>query len=92
MSIRTILHYPAPRLREKAQPVGTVTPEIALEQACTQLLAVISVLKAKFETQFSYKQAEGPTGGVTSVLDDPYGSGPATSWGGANRDYLDFAG
>ncbi|KAL1758920.1 DNA-directed RNA polymerase [Schizophyllum commune] len=76
----------------RIQTDGTITPEIALEQACTQLLAVISVLKAKFETQFSYKQAEGPTGGVTSVLDDPYGSGPATSWGGANRDYLDFAG
>jgi peptide deformylase len=28
MAIRTILHYPDPRLREKAQPVQTVTPEI----------------------------------------------------------------
>lgn len=29
MAIRTILHYPDPRLRQKAQPVTTVTPEIA---------------------------------------------------------------
>lgn len=28
MAIRTILHYPDPRLREKAKPVATVTPEI----------------------------------------------------------------
>lgn len=28
MAIRTILHYPDPRLRQKAQPVTTVTPEI----------------------------------------------------------------
>jgi len=29
MAIRTILHYPDPRLRQKAQPVTSVTPEIA---------------------------------------------------------------
>jgi peptide deformylase len=29
MAIRTILHYPDPRLRQKAQPVTTVTSEIA---------------------------------------------------------------
>ena len=29
MAIRTILHYPDPKLREKAQPVAEVTPEIA---------------------------------------------------------------
>ncbi|WP_437641289.1 peptide deformylase [Sorangium sp. So ce854] len=29
MAIRTILHYPDPRLRQKAQPVGDITPEIA---------------------------------------------------------------
>ena len=28
MAIRTILHYPDPRLRQKAQPVTNVTPEI----------------------------------------------------------------
>jgi peptide deformylase len=28
MAIRTILHYPDPRLRQKAQPVGEITPEI----------------------------------------------------------------
>ncbi len=28
MAIRTILHYPDPRLREKARPVEAVTPEI----------------------------------------------------------------
>jgi peptide deformylase len=28
MAIRTILHYPDPRLREKAKPVETITPEI----------------------------------------------------------------
>ncbi len=28
MAIRTILHYPDPRLREKAQPVTSITPEI----------------------------------------------------------------
>ena len=28
MAIRTILHYPDPRLRQKAQPVNQVTPEI----------------------------------------------------------------
>ena len=28
MAIRTILHYPDPRLREKAEPVAEVTPEI----------------------------------------------------------------
>lgn len=28
MAIRTILHYPDPRLRQKAQPVGDITPEI----------------------------------------------------------------
>ena len=28
MAIRTILHYPDPRLRQKALPVERVTPEI----------------------------------------------------------------
>lgn len=28
MAVRTILHYPDPRLREKARPVAQVTPEI----------------------------------------------------------------
>lgn len=28
MAVRTILHYPDPRLREKARPVATITPEI----------------------------------------------------------------
>lgn len=28
MAVRTILHYPDPRLREKAKPVETITPEI----------------------------------------------------------------
>src|SRR5271169_3171896 len=28
MAIRSILHYPDPRLRQKAEPVTTVTPEI----------------------------------------------------------------
>src|SRR5207249_2753893 len=28
MAVRTILHYPDPRLREKAQPVAEVTPAI----------------------------------------------------------------
>ncbi len=28
MAIRTILHYPDPRLREKAKPVEAITPEI----------------------------------------------------------------
>lgn len=28
MAIRTILHYPDPRLREKAKPVDTITPEV----------------------------------------------------------------
>lgn len=28
MAIRTILHYPDPRLREKAAPVAAITPEI----------------------------------------------------------------
>jgi peptide deformylase len=28
MAVRTILHYPDPRLREKAKPVAEVTPEI----------------------------------------------------------------
>ncbi len=28
MAIRSILHYPDPRLREKAQPVTAITPEI----------------------------------------------------------------
>ena len=28
MAVRTILHYPDPRLREKAQPVAAVTPAI----------------------------------------------------------------
>lgn len=28
MAIRTILHYPDPRLRQKALPVGDITPEI----------------------------------------------------------------
>ncbi|KAL1745998.1 DNA-directed RNA polymerase [Schizophyllum fasciatum] len=75
----------------RIQTDGTLTPQTALEQACTQLLAVVASLKAKFETEFSYKQAEGPTGGVTSAMDDPYGPGPATAWGAAaSKDYLDF--
>ncbi|MCC6523540.1 MAG: peptide deformylase [Polyangiaceae bacterium] len=28
MAIRSILHYPDPRLRQKAEPVATITPEI----------------------------------------------------------------
>ncbi|TRM62197.1 DNA-directed RNA polymerase [Schizophyllum amplum] len=84
-------HPLEPYFELRIQTDGTVSPEAALEQACTQLLATITGLKAKFETEFSYKQAEGPSGGVPAALDDPYGTGAGSAWGaGATRDYLDF--
>lgn len=35
MAVRTILHYPDPRLREKARPVAEITPEI--KQLCEDM-------------------------------------------------------
>ena len=34
MAIRTILHYPDPRLRQKAMPVTQVTPPPLARQYC----------------------------------------------------------
>lgn len=84
-----------PHFLIKIQTDGTMTPQAALEQACTKLIGTMSSLETKFKREFSYKDAEGtavgpgPMGGV----EDPYGGGglggPGGGWPGG-RDYLDF--
>ncbi|KAK0458095.1 DNA-directed RNA polymerase [Desarmillaria tabescens] len=74
----------------KVQTDGTVTPQAAVEQACTKLIGTMSSLEAKFKREFSFKDVEGAGPGVGGVPDDPYGagSGAGGTWGG--KDYLDF--
>ena len=67
----------------RIQTDGTLTPQNALEQACTKLIATLSSLEAKFKREFSFKDAEG------AVPEDPYGGTGGQAWG-AGKDYLDF--
>jgi DNA-directed RNA polymerase II subunit RPB11 len=67
----------------KIQTDGTITPEVALEQACAKLITTMSTLEGKFKREFSFKDAEG------AVAEDPYGTSTGgQAWGA--RDYLDF--
>lgn len=77
----------------KIQTDGTITPQEILEQACTKLIGTMSSLETKFKREFSYKDVEGPAGGVTAAAgEDPYGTagGAGTGAWGRGRDYLDF--
>ncbi|KAH9478533.1 DNA-directed RNA polymerase II subunit RPB11 [Psilocybe cubensis] len=77
----------------KIQTDGTKTPQAVLEQACTKLIGTMSSLETKFKREFSYKDIEGTSGGVTaSTGEDPYGTVGGTGGGawGRGRDYLDF--
>jgi DNA-directed RNA polymerase II subunit RPB11 len=69
----------------KIQTDGTITPEIALEQACAKLISNMSTLERKFDREFTDNSA-------TTVAEGPYGMTPAPagdpSVGG--KDYLDF--
>jgi DNA-directed RNA polymerase II subunit RPB11 len=69
----------------KIQTDGTITPNAALEQACTRLIGTLSSLEQKFTREFAFKDVD-----TANVAEDPYGTGTtATQWGG-DRDYLDF--
>jgi DNA-directed RNA polymerase II subunit RPB11 len=77
----------------KIQTDGTVTPQEILDQACQKLIGTMSSLETKFKREFSYKDVEGTTGGVTAATgEDPYGTagGAGTNAWGRGRDYLDF--
>lgn len=56
------------------------------EQACPDLIGKIASLEATFEEQFQMRSI----GGAVSSIDDPYGTGAATSLFPEGRDYLDF--
>ena len=73
-----------PHFLIKVQTDGTMTPEVALEQACAKLIGTLSSLEAKFKREFSFKDAEG------AVLEDPYGTGTGGQTWPGGRDYLDF--
>jgi DNA-directed RNA polymerase II subunit RPB11 len=71
----------------KLQTDGSEEPTKVLSQACTKLIGQLSSLEAKFQREFSFRDArvDGAPG------DDPYGTstGGGQAWG-AGRDYLDF--
>lgn len=76
----------------KVQTDGTITPQIALETACNDLIKMVGDLEGKFKREFAFKDADGATGsnatgGTTAGGDDPYGGGGGWSEG---KDYLDF--
>ncbi|KAF8137379.1 DNA-directed RNA polymerase [Boletus edulis] len=74
-----------PHFLLKIQTDGTITPQAALEQACTKLITTLTSLEAKFKREFSFKDVEG------AVPEDPYGTAGtgAQTWG-TGKDYLDF--
>ncbi|TFK41582.1 DNA-directed RNA polymerase [Crucibulum laeve] len=72
----------------KIQTDGTITPQVALEQACTKLIQMLVSLETKFKREFSFKDVEGAVGGSGAANEDPYG-GAGGGWAGG-RDYLDF--
>jgi len=92
-------HPLQPHFLIKVQTDGKVTPQVAVEQACTKLIGLMSQLEAKFKREFSFKDVEvgagagAPGAGVAAgTIEDPYGTGtaPGTSGWNTGRDYLDF--
>lgn len=69
----------------KVQTDGSLTPTLALEQACTKLIGTLSTIESKFKREFTFRDVDG------AVAEDAYGS---TTTGGQGwpegRDYLDF--
>ncbi|KAI0792328.1 DNA-directed RNA polymerase [Abortiporus biennis] len=74
-----------PYFELKIQTDGSITPQVALEQACTKLIGTMVTLENKFKREFTFRDVEG------AVPEDPYGTGATagTTWPGG-RDYLDF--
>lgn len=72
----------------KVQTDGSVTPTQVVEQACNSLISQVSLITTKFNREFSFKDAEGATGGQATAQEDPYG-GSGGAWLGG-RDYMDF--
>lgn len=82
-----------PYFQLKIQTDGSITPQVALQQASEKLIAMMSVLENKFKREFSFKEDDNVTGGagVQANNDDPYGTGSGgTAWGAKGRDYVDF--
>jgi DNA-directed RNA polymerase II subunit RPB11 len=78
-------HPLQPHFLLKIQTDGSITPQAILEQACTKLIATMSLLEAKFKREFSFKDIEG------AVPEDPYGTtGTAGQTWPGGRDYLDL--
>lgn len=74
-----------PHFLVKVQTDGSITPQAAVEQACTKLIATINTVAQKFKREFTYKDNAAGEG---VQADDPYGgSGP--SWSTSNN-YPDF--
>ncbi|EIW78371.1 RBP11-like subunits of RNA polymerase, partial [Coniophora puteana RWD-64-598 SS2] len=59
----------------KIQTDGSLTPQAALEQACTKLISTISTIEKKFKREFSIREVEG------AVPEDPYGAGAGAGMG-----------
>ncbi|KAF7304723.1 RNA-pol-L-2 domain-containing protein [Mycena kentingensis (nom. inval.)] len=81
-----------PYFQLKVQTDGSITPAVALENACNRLIASLITLETRFKREFSFKDVDaGGTGPSVNmgVPDDPYGGGGGAAWGG-QRDYLDF--
>jgi DNA-directed RNA polymerase II subunit RPB11 len=64
----------------KIQTDGTITPVVALEQACTKLIGTLNQLEAKFKREFSVRDVEGATGATATGEDSQFTAGSA--WAG----------
>ncbi|EAU89608.1 DNA-directed RNA polymerase II [Coprinopsis cinerea okayama7 len=69
----------------KVQTDGSITPQAAVEAACTKLIATINTVAQKFKREFSYKDSTSGEGAQAG--DDPYG-GTGPSW--TSQNYADF--
>ncbi|KAF7983474.1 hypothetical protein HWV62_21772 [Athelia sp. TMB] len=87
-----------PNFQIKIQTDGTITPAVALEQACTALIGTLSGLETKFKREFAFRDVDGAGAGGMGMGggEDPYGVGMGGQGGqgqgqwNAGRDYLDF--
>jgi len=82
-----------PKFQIKVQTDGSITPQEVMEQACHKLIGTITSLEDKFKREFSFKKADGETGGTGVGEGDAYGgTGAAGSnaWATGSKDYWDL--
>jgi DNA-directed RNA polymerase II subunit RPB11 len=69
----------------KVQTDGSITPQAAVEQACTKLIATINTVAQKFKREFTFKDTSS---GEAAHGEDPYG-GTGPSWS-STQNYADY--